>query len=123
MTSFDWDGAASLAYDYLGLCPRSRSMIPFLWASQLVGQPGQRTRDSVPGVLELRAGGRTLVLAQGNSRLAISMKFLFFMKKKKKRIRQQIFIVANFFASQKEFTLKHFQIHTSENSHYVQNGI
>lgn len=54
MTSFDWDGAASLAYDYLGgLCPRSRPMIPFLWASQLVGQPGQRARDSVPGVLEL----------------------------------------------------------------------
>lgn len=46
-----------------------------------------------------------------------------FYEKKKKRIRQQIFIVANFFASQKEFTLKHFQIHTRENSHYVQNGI
>ena len=81
MTSFDWDGAASLAYDYLGLCPQSRSMIPFPWASQLVGKPGQRARDSVPGVLELRAGGRTLVLAQGNSSLAASVKFLFLFKK------------------------------------------
>ena len=82
MTSFDWDCAASLAYDSLGLCPRSRSMIPFPWASQLVGQPGQRTRDSVPGVLELRVWGRTLVLAQGNSGLAASVKYLFLLKKK-----------------------------------------
>lgn len=110
MTSFDWDGAASLAYD------RSRSRTPFPWASQLVGQPGQRTRDSVPGVLELRARGRTLVLAQGNSRLAASVKSLFLFKKKKRRIRQQIFTVADFFASQKEFTLKPFQIHTRESS-------
>lgn len=81
MTSFDWDGAASLAYDYLGLCPESGSMIPFPWASQLVEKPGQRARDSVPGVLELRDGGRTLVLAQGNSSLAASVKFLFLFKK------------------------------------------
>ena len=48
---------------------------------------------------------------------------IFIFYEKKKRIRQRIIIVANFFASQKEFTLKHFQIHTRENSHYVQNGI
>lgn len=45
-----------------GLCPRPGSVFPFPWASKLVREMS-KGQDS--GVLEVMAGGRAAVLAQG----------------------------------------------------------